>query len=135
MVQLTEKFWISAGFRYEYIDTKAEGSYRQTAYHPLTNELLFDSVYFENKSNQRSIYLGGIGFTWRKFKSAELYGNISQNYRGINFSDIRVINPNIQIDPDMEDEKGFNVDLGLRASLKKINYDVSIFYLYLLFFF
>jgi hypothetical protein len=35
MLQLSEKFWISAGFRYEFIDTKAEGTYREMVYHPL----------------------------------------------------------------------------------------------------
>ncbi|MBK6524207.1 MAG: hypothetical protein IPG07_00815 [Crocinitomicaceae bacterium] len=40
MLQLSEKFWISAGFRYEFIDTKAEGTYREMVYHPLTNELI-----------------------------------------------------------------------------------------------
>ncbi|MBK9593134.1 MAG: TonB-dependent receptor [Crocinitomicaceae bacterium] len=130
MLQLSEKFWISAGFRYEFIDTKAEGTYREMVYHPLTNELIFDSTYTESKSNQRSIYLGGIGFTWRISKDAEIYGNIAQNYRGINFSDIRVINPNMQIDPNMKDEKGFNADLGIRAVKKSLTYDVSAFFLY-----
>jgi len=130
LIQLTSKFWISAGFRYEYIDTKAQGMYRETVYHPLTNAVIFDSIYSESKSNQRSIYLGGIGFTWRVFKDANIYGNIAQNYRGINFSDIRVINPNMQIDPNMKDEKGFNSDLGIRAVMKNCTYDVSAFFLY-----
>lgn len=130
MLQLTDHFWISAGFRYEYIDTKAAGTYRETVYHPLTNELLFDSVYHENKSNCRSILLGGIGFTWKKFRDAEIYGNIAQNYRGINFSDIRVINPNIQVDPAMQDEKGFNADLGIRATAKNLSFDMSGFFLF-----
>jgi Fe(3+) dicitrate transport protein len=130
MIQLNNKVWLSAGFRYEYIDTRAIGSYREMVYHPLTNELIFDSTYYESKESQRSVYLGGIGFTWRIMKNAEIYGNIAQNYRGINFSDIRVINPNIQVDPDMKDEKGFNADLGIRAQMKSCFYDVSAFFLY-----
>ena len=130
MIQLSEKIWISAGFRYEFIDTRATGMYREMVYHPLTNELIFDSTYTEKKSSQRSIYLGGIGVTWRILKDAEIYSNIAQNYRGINFSDIRVNNPNMQVDPDMKDERGFNADLGLRGQTKKWTYDFSAFFLY-----
>jgi hypothetical protein len=39
-----------------------------------TNELIFDSTYTESKSKKRNIYLGGIGFTWRISKDAEIYG-------------------------------------------------------------
>jgi len=130
MIRLSEKFWISLGFRYEFISTKAEGFYKETVYHPLTNEIIFDSTYTESKSNSRSVYLGGIGFTYRPSRAFEFYGNIAQNYRGINFSDIRVINPNMQIDPNMKDEKGFNSDLGIRGQSTKWTYDVSAFFLY-----
>ncbi|MBI3134394.1 MAG: TonB-dependent receptor [Bacteroidetes bacterium] len=130
MVQLSEKIWVSAGFRYEYIDTRAEGTYRETVYHPLTNELIFDSTYTETKSSQRSVFLGGVGATWRILKDAEIYSNIAQNYRGINFSDIRVINPNMQVDPAMKDERGFNADLGFRGQTKNWTYDFSGFFLF-----
>jgi len=43
---------------------------------------------------------------------------------------MRSINPNIRVDPDLEDEKGFTTDLGLRGNIKHIlNYDASIFLL------
>lgn len=130
MIKLSEKIWLSAGFRYEYINTSSEGFYREKVYHPLTNELLFDTTYNEQSSKKRNIYLGGIGLTYRFKKYAEIYSNIAQNYRGINFSDIRVINPNIQVDADMEDEKGFNADLGIRGYFKNWSFDFSSFFLY-----
>ena len=130
MIQLNDKIWISAGFRYEFIRTSAEGNYSEKTYHPLTNELLFDTTYYENKTNQRNVYLGGVGLTWRIKEDAEIYSNVAQNYRGINFSDIRIVNPNIQVDPNMEDEKGFNADLGIRAEMKSWKYDCSFFFLY-----
>jgi Fe(3+) dicitrate transport protein len=55
---------------------------------------------------------------------------LRKNYRGINFSDIRVINPNQMVDPDIQDEKGFNADLGLRGQSKRGIFDVSAFYMY-----
>lgn len=130
MVQISDNFSVSAGFRYEFIDTRAQGTYREMVYHPLTGELIFDTTYTEEKSNKRSIYLGGIGFTVNVLEDAQIYGNVAQNYRGINFSDIRVVNPNMQIDPDMKDEKGFNADLGVRAEMKNWRYDFSAFFLY-----
>ena len=124
--RINPKFSVSAGVRFEHIRTAAEGSYREQVFHPLTNELIFDTTYFEDKSNQRSIFLGGIGFSYRKERATEFYGNIAQNYRGINFSDIRIINPNQQVDPNITDERGFNADLGVRGERKKGIFDFSL---------
>lgn len=130
MFRLSKSFWISAGIRYEHISTEAEGFYRVQNYHPLTNELLFDTSYNEVKGNSRNIFLGGIGLTWKPIGNIEIYSNIAQNYRGINFSDIRIINPNQEIDPNIQDETGFNADLGFRGKGKKYTYDISGFYLH-----
>ncbi|WP_373398959.1 TonB-dependent receptor [Algoriphagus halophilus] len=60
----------------------------------------------------------------------EAYSNISQNYRSITFSDMRISNPSATIDPDLEDEKGYSIDLGIRSDQNRlINYDLSLFYL------
>ena len=43
---------------------------------------------------------------------------------------MQVINSNVVIDPNLEDEKGFNVDMGLRGIAWGIlEYDLSVFYL------
>ncbi|UKN02070.1 TonB-dependent receptor [Paracrocinitomix mangrovi] len=130
MFRLSKGFWLSAGVRYEHISTAAQGSYRVQNFHPLTNELLFDTTYTEDKSNSRDIFLGGLGLTWKAFKNAEFYGNIAQSYRGINFSDIRIINPNQQVDPNITDETGYNADLGFRGKSSRYTFDVSGFFLY-----
>ena len=130
MFRLSNSFWVSAGLRYEHIDTKAQGSYRVQNFHPLTNDILFDTTYTEDKGSVRDILLAGVGLTWRAYKGSEFYGNIAQNYRGINFSDIRIINPNQQIDTNITDEKGFNADLGFRGRGKNYSFDVSGFFLY-----
>ena len=58
----------------------------------------------------------------------EVYANFSQNYRSVTFSDIRVINPSFQIDPNISDEDGFTADLGIRGRVKNaLTYDVSAF--------
>lgn len=128
--RINQRLAISAGVRYEFIHTAAEGSYRQQIFHPLTQELIFDSTYYEQKSNGRSILLGGLGFSWRFDQTTELYGNIAQNYRGINFSDIRIINPNQQVDPNITDERGYNADLGIRGERNNTLFDFSGFFMY-----
>ena len=43
---------------------------------------------------------------------------------------MRISNPSSVIDPDMEDEKGYSIDLGVRSEQTALfNYDVSVFYL------
>ena len=88
MAAFLESIWIvnrklslSGGMRYEFIKTSAEGSYREQLFHPLTEELLFDTTYFESKTTSRAIFLGVIGFSFRPKSSLEVYGNIAQNYR------------------------------------------------------
>ena len=130
MIRVNDKLWISAGLRNEYILTKAEGKYRVINYHPLTGEVLYDSTFSEQKSNSRNIILFGIGATYKVNKQFEMYYNIAQNYRGINFSDIRINNPNMRIDPDIQDERGFNTDLGFRGKTKNLQLDAGIFFLY-----
>lgn len=74
--------------------------------------------------------MGGVGTSFRPNKNLEIYGNISQNYRSVTFSDIRINNPNLKIDPNISDEKGFTSDFGVRGDIEKIlNFDASIFYL------
>ena len=61
----------------------------------------------------------------------DLYANISQNYRSINFTDMQIQNSNFRIDPNLQDETGFNADVGARGVIfKKVNYDVSLFALF-----
>lgn len=130
MVRITKKLSVSAGLRYEYILTEAAGSYREQVFHPLTEELIYDTTFSESKSNTRGILLGGIGFSYRTKPKTEIYGNIAQNYRGINFSDIRIINPNQVVDPEISDERGFNADLGIRGQRKKGYFDFSAFFMH-----
>ena len=129
MVQLTSNLSITPGLRYEYILTEAEGYYYNRLYDLAGNILLEDQIY-EQKSKPRSLILGGMGVSFKPTEQVELYGNISQNFRAINFNDIRVVNPSFQVDPDISDERGYNADLGIRGKLAdQFKFDASIFYL------
>jgi Fe(3+) dicitrate transport protein len=110
--------------RFEHIDTRANGYYYKQ------NIFIASEKIAETKSNPRSFFLLGIGSSWKFKNGTEMYGNISQNYRSINFNDLRVVNANAKVDPNLKDETGFNADLGYRGNYKGWLYlDVSTFYL------
>ncbi|WP_026915371.1 TonB-dependent receptor domain-containing protein [Christiangramia portivictoriae] len=124
---VSERLSVTPGFRFEYINTASEGSYKNIildlAGNPLQNETIEDSRDFE-----RSFVLLGVGSSYSLNPKNELYANISQNYRSVTFNDIRVVNPNLVIDPEITDEEGFTADIGVRGRLaEKVSYDVSIF--------
>jgi Fe(3+) dicitrate transport protein len=84
----------------------------------------------ENRDNGRSFLLGGVGISYRPTPFVDIYSNISQNYRSITFSDMRIANPSSVIDPHLKDERGYSFDVGVRSDQTTlINYDLSLFYL------
>ncbi|MBD1396724.1 TonB-dependent receptor [Pontibacter sp. JH31] len=126
---ITPKFSITPGIRYEWINTNAEGSYRDVKTDQAGN-IIYDNVVPEDRSNTRNVFLMGLGLSYKPSEQMEVYGNLSQNYRAINFNDMRVINPNQLVDQELQDETGFNVDLGFRGNISGLlNYDASLFYL------
>jgi Fe(3+) dicitrate transport protein len=122
--QLNKHWNITPGIRFEYINTKARGYYYKQ------NIFIANDKIEEERNNPRSFVLLGIGSSWKFDNGMEVYGNISQNYRSINFNDLRVVNANARVDPSLKDETGYNTDLGFRGNLKGWLYmDMSIFYL------
>ena len=124
---ITSKFTLTPGFRLEHIKTESIGSYKNIvldlAGNPLLNEEIEDNRVFD-----RTFLLLGMGATYKVNPSIELYGNFSQNYRSVTFSDIRVVNPSFQVDENISDEDGFTADIGLRGRYNNIlSYDVSAF--------
>lgn len=122
--QFNEHWSVTPGIRFEHINTKANGYYYKD------NLYIPDEKIYETKSNPRSFVLLGIGTSWKFRNGTELYANISQNYRSINFNDIRVVNANAKVDPALKDETGYNIDFGFRGTYKNWLYiDLSAFYL------
>lgn len=122
--QLNKHWSVTPGIRFEHINTKAKGYYYKV------NIFIPNEKIEESKSNPRSFTLLGIGTSWKFDNGTELYANISQNYRSINFNDIRVVNANAKVDPNLKDETGYNIDLGFRGNYKSWLYlDLSLFYL------
>ncbi|MGM0546470.1 MAG: TonB-dependent receptor domain-containing protein [Bacteroidota bacterium] len=126
---ITPNFSITPGVRFEYIQTEADGYYRNIV-RDLADNVLVDERITENRNRERSLLLFGIGSSYRPSSEVEIYGNFSQNYRAINFNDIRVDMGNLEVDPDLQDERGFNADLGIRGQVDNLlQYDVTAFHL------
>jgi Fe(3+) dicitrate transport protein len=76
----------------------------------------------------RNVPLFGFGLNYKLNGLRNVYANYTQNYRAINFTDIRVANPNILVDTLMKDEKGYTMELGYRGLVKDyLTFDIAIF--------
>lgn len=125
--RFSPKFSITPGIRFEYIDTKAVGSYR-TINQDLAGNVILDEITNENKNLGRSFILVGTGISYKPTSTIEFYSNFSQNYRSVTFNDLRIIEPSYVIDKNLQDEKGYTFDGGIRGKIKnKISYDISAF--------
>ena len=131
ILRLTDAWSITPGVRFEYIRTASEGYYRQRVV--AGNQVLLDRRVADAARNERSLVIAGLGTSYRFAKAGvEAYGNASQNYRAINFSDLVVRNPNLLIDSTLSDERGYNLELGLRGAAPSgaWRFDVSLFRLH-----
>jgi Fe(3+) dicitrate transport protein len=125
--KITDKFTVTPGFRAEKIKTQSQGSYRRINL-DLAGNVILDENVEENTVKDRNLFLLGVGLSYKANKSAEFYGNVSQNYRSVTFNDIRTVNPSQVIAENITDEKGFTSDIGIRGQFKnKLKYDASIF--------
>jgi len=127
---LKDKFSVTPGFRFEYIKTESEGFYKRINTDAAGN-VIFEETVEDNRDFERNFVLLGLGLSYKPTTSLEVYGNISQNYRSVTFSDININNPAFVINPDITDEDGFTIDLGLRGNYKSfVSYDVGAFALF-----
>ncbi|MBD0833282.1 TonB-dependent receptor domain-containing protein [Aestuariibaculum sediminum] len=124
---LSDKFSVTPGFRFEYIRTQSEGFYRNINKDAAGNVILDETVE-DNRDFDRAFVLFGIGLSYKPVSALEIYGNVSQNYRSVTFSDININNPAFEINPDITDEKGFTADFGARGNIKNfLSYDLGAF--------
>ncbi len=129
LFNVTKRWSITPGARFEYINTASDGFYKRRVFSG--GELIFERKFEDVQENSRSFLLLGLGTAFKLNQDLELYGNFSQNYRSINFSDLAIVNPNLIVDSLLKDETGFNADLGIRGTLlnEAIRLDASLFYL------
>ena len=116
--QLSGKFSITPGVRYEVIDTKMNGVINNAN----------TPVAFKNN---RSFPLFGAGLQYKFSSATQLYGNISQAYRPYLYSSVTPADRLDKIDPALKDSKGYDIDLGYRGHYKNIlQFDINGFYLF-----
>lgn len=129
LFNLTPRLSVTPGIRMEYIRTASEGYYKQRVFSG--GQVIFEQRLEDAQVNERSFLLMGVGLGYQLKPELEAYANFSQNYRAINFSDLAVVNPNLVVDSLLQDEKGYNMDLGLRGTLLegRLRFDLSAFYL------
>ncbi|MBC7555885.1 MAG: TonB-dependent receptor [Chryseobacterium sp.] len=117
--RIGNKFTITPGFRFEYLKStskgyKMNGNVKQVA----------------NQSRKRYIPLAGVGLEFKPTFNTSIYGNITQAYRPIDYSQLQPFGVTSRIDPKLKDANGFNSDLGYRGTIKNyLNFDISAFYL------
>jgi Fe(3+) dicitrate transport protein len=122
ILRFSDKFILIPGIRYEWLQGTASG---RNGYTSTGAEILLQNI-----KRSRSFVLAGIGAEYHTSKSTELYANISQAYRPIQFANLQAPPTTDVIDPDLKDATGYNADLGYRGKGKNfLQFDVSIFYL------
>jgi Fe(3+) dicitrate transport protein len=116
--QLTPKFSITPGVRYEIIKTDLTGVINNAT----------DSVAY---TSDRHFPLFGTGLQYQVSQHTQLYGNISQAYRPYLYANVTPADRLDKVDPNLKDSKGYDIDLGYRGHLKNIlKFDIDAFYLF-----
>jgi Fe(3+) dicitrate transport protein len=124
---LSDKLSLTPGIRYENILTQAEGYYKQRVL-DFAGNVIVDNKLNDSQRRRRSFVIAGLGMSYKPTAKVEFYGNISQNYRAINFTDLRVVNPNFAVDPNIQDERGYTTDLGMRGNAAgRFIFDITLF--------
>ena len=124
---LGDKLTITPGLRFEHIVTKSDGQYNQVVYdlagNPLSNRIIEETQHFA-----RSFLLTGIGVDYIFSDKLQYSMNLTQNYRSVTFSDIRVTNPSFIIDEDITDERGYSFTAGVKGIVdSRFSYDFNIY--------
>ena len=127
--KINDKFSLTPGLRWENIRTFANGYYKRYVIDGAGNIIVQDKIN-ENLNRKRSFLIAGLGASYKITAKTEIYASFSQNYRAINFTDLRINNPNLRVDANIRDEKGFTSDLGIRGSSDNFfTYELTLFYL------
>ncbi|MBY0433491.1 MAG: TonB-dependent receptor [Cyclobacteriaceae bacterium] len=117
--RIGNKFTATPGFRFEYLNSTARG-YK-----------IEDNVKLSpNESRNRYLPLFGIGLEFKPTTNTSIYGNFTQAYRPIDYSQLEPFGVTSRIDPNLKDASGYNSDFGYRGTIKNyLNFDISTFYM------
>jgi Fe(3+) dicitrate transport protein len=114
--QVTSKFTVSPGIRYESGNSKFSGT---TTYYDDDKDL--------PNTIQHKFPLLGINTEYAFNKRQALYAGFSQAYRPVIFKDIIPGNVYEKVDKDLEDAFGYNAELGWRGAAGGFKWDLGAF--------
>jgi Fe(3+) dicitrate transport protein len=116
-VAITPKFKLAGGLRYEYILSQGNG-------------ILDLKSNFLSPDRLRSFILWGAGASFKPSSELEIYGNASQSFRPISFSDLLPSSTTDIVDAELKDARALNFDLGIRGKKGNfLRYDISAYHL------
>lgn len=117
--RINSRLTVTPGFRLEYLRSTGKGYKEDNGVKVLTNE-----------NRKRYIPLFGLGVEYKTSPNTNLYANISQSYRSIDYSQITGFGITSKIDPNLKDANGYNADFGFRGTVNNyLNFDIGLFYL------
>lgn len=117
--RIGSKLTITPGFRFEYLRSTAQG-------HKITDGI--NQV--PNEARVRQFPLFGTGIEFKPTSNTSIYGNFSQAYRPIDYSQLEPFGVTSKIDPHLKDADGYNIDLGYRGTIGNfLNFDIGSFYM------
>lgn len=116
--RINNRLTITPGFRVEYLQSKAKGY--------VTEEIKINT----DENRTRTFPLFGVGLEYKTTPHTNIYSNVSQAYRPIDYSQLTPIGVTSKIDPNLKDANGFNAEAGYRGTVKNyLNFDIGVFYL------
>ncbi len=112
---------ITPGFRYEYLNSTANG-------YALSEDEITDIQ--TDLARRRYLFMAGIGFQFKTSATSTMYANWSQTYRPINYSDLTSYGNIGTTAGSLKDATGYTSDIGFRGFVKDyLNFDVGLFYI------
>lgn len=121
MFNVSDKLLLTAGLRLENISSNMSG---------ILNTVNGVPQQLTPEERSRTFALLGFGGEYHLTKTTELYTNFSQAYRPVLISDLTPPATTDVIDPNLQDARGYNFDLGYRGNIGSfLNFDASFFYL------
>jgi Fe(3+) dicitrate transport protein len=117
--RIGNKFTITPGFRFEYLNSTAQG-------YKIEDDIKLTT----DQSRNRYFPLFGTGLEFKPTDNTSIYGNFSQAYRPIDYSQLEPLGVVSRIDPNLKDAYGYNADFGYRGTVKNyLNFDIGVFYM------
>ncbi len=114
---ITPKFKLAGGLRYEYILSQGNGT-------------LDINTNFSSPDRLCSFILWGVGASFKPSSELEIYGNASQSFRPISFSDLLPSSTTDIVDAALKDARSLNFDLGISGKKGNfLRYDISAYHL------